>query len=173
MYVLIHWQGFRCMSNHFWEVEKSLIKHVTSPGNKIGDGDTSLFCFSWYFSWSGYSGLYFWIIVFSFLGCLIRKSSGTLLFVGIEESSLNISNLTCLPSEKLLMSISESKSMLGLVKQCLCYKCLQYYMFVRYFSYAIIDQSWCILCSGPVISFTFIYSSILFLIFHSLRIYPS
>lgn len=30
-------------------------------------------------------------------------------------------------------------------------------MFVKYFSYAITDQSWCILCSGPLISFTCIY----------------
>lgn len=51
--------------------------------NKIGGEDTSLFCFSWSFSWSGYSGLYFWIIVFRVKVCPSQAAwSGTLLSIG-------------------------------------------------------------------------------------------
>lgn len=40
---------------------------------KIGGEDTSLFCFSWSFSWSGSFGLYFWIIVFKVCPSMIRN----------------------------------------------------------------------------------------------------
>lgn len=84
MYVVIHWQGFRCNSNHFWEVEKkphSNMSQEKKQDNKIWGEDTSLFCFSWSFSWSGYFGLYFWIIVFKV--CPSQAAwSGTLLSIG-------------------------------------------------------------------------------------------
>lgn len=133
----------------------------------------SLFSSSWSFSWSGYSGLYFWIILSR---VRVRPSqaawSGTMLSTGDWVDITRYPNFdlsSVLEAVHVFMKV-QSRARLGRVMLSTLQMFTMLHVCKKYFSYAITDQSQCTLLWSSHVFYVYLFSLLLFFICSKLPI---